>query len=355
MILVNDENRDKYIEFLQSHPKGHFLQSPQWATVKKEWKNEVVLVEDENGCIKGSLSILIRKIPLFNNTIMYAPRGPVCDVHDEDTIAKLVEGAKELAKKYNGMVLRIDPDVKSSDKEFRHIVEKLGFKVKDNVKTFSDGIQPRYVFRLNVKDKTEEELLKSFHEKTRYNIRLAMRKGVTIKEGTIEDLKDFHKIMMETGSRDNFIIRSLEYFENMYRALVPKGYMKLLMAYYEGKPIAGVIPIIYGNKVWYLYGASSNTYRNVMPNYLLQWEMIKIALAKKADIYDFRGVEGILEEGHPGYGIYKFKKGFNGEFTEFTGEIYMEFNPFVNFIFEKSRTVSKYIRKIKRKIKGDKN
>ena len=92
-----------------------------------------------------------------------------------------------------------------------------------------------------------------------------------------------------------------------------------------------------------------------MPNYLLQWEMIKIALANKADIYDFRGVEGILEEGHPGYGIYKFKKGFNGVFTEFTGEIYMEFNPFVNFIFEKSRIVAQYIRKIKRKIKGDKN
>jgi len=282
---------------------------------------------------------------------MYSPRGPVCDIYDKDTIKKLTEGAKELAKKHKAMALRIDPDVKSSDSKFRDIIQELGFKIKDNAKSFSDGIQPRYVFRLDVKDKNEEELLKSFHEKTRYNIRLATRKGVIVKEGTREDLKDFHSIMMETGSRDNFTIRPLEYFEKMYDVLEPKGYMKVLMAYYEDKPIAGVIPIMYGNKVWYLYGASSNKYRNVMPNYLLQWEMIKMALERKCDIYDFRGVEGILDESHPGYGIYKFKKGFKGEFTEFIGEVYMVFNPFVNFLFEKTLKFMRAIRHLKMKIK----
>ena len=90
--------------------------------------------------------------------------------------------------------------------------------------------------------------------------------------------------MKITGKRDNFIIRPLEYFEKMYDELAP-NYMKLLIAMYQDKPIAGVIPIIYGNKVWYLYGASSNEYRNVMPNYLLQWEQIKLALANKCDIF----------------------------------------------------------------------
>lgn len=114
----------------------------------------------------------------------------------------------------------------------------------------------------------------------------------------------------------------------------------------------GVIPIIYGNKVWYLYGASSNTYRNVMPNYLLQWEMIKIALEKKCDIYDFRGVEGILKEDHPGYGVYKFKKGFKGEFIEFIGEINMVFKPFINNLFNLELKIARNIRTIKRKIRG---
>ncbi len=86
--------------------------------------------------------------------------------------------------------------------------------------------------------------------------------------------------MVETGSRDGFIIRPLEYFEKMYDELAPK-HMKLLMAYYEDKPISGIIPIMYGNKTWYLYGASSNSHRNLMPNYLLQWEMIKTSYCKQ--------------------------------------------------------------------------
>ena len=133
-----------------------------------------------------------------------------------------------------------------------------------------------------------------FKQKWRYNIRLATRKGVTIKEGTKEDLKDFHKIMIETGARDGFIIRPLEYFEKMYDCLGSE-HMKVLMAYYEGEPISGVIPIFYGNKTWYLYGASSNKHRNLMPNYLLQWEMIKISIARGDDMFDLRGVPGIAD------------------------------------------------------------
>ena len=238
---------------------------------------------------------------------MYAPRGPVCDVHDLAILKQLTDGAKELAKKYKAIVLRIEPDVESDDQVFRDIVTNLGYHIKDDAKDFMDEIQPRYVFRLDIKGKTEEEVMAGFHQKWRYNIRLAGRKGVTVKEGTREDLKEFHKIMMETGARDGFIIRPLEYFEKMYDNLAP-NHMKLLMAYYEGKPISGVIPIFYGNKTWYLYGASSNEHRNLMPNYLLQWEMIKMAIARHDAIYDFRGVSGVVDETHPQYGLYRFKK-----------------------------------------------
>ena len=332
MKLVDDSNREKFIEFNQKHPKGHFLQSPEWAKLKSEWKNEVVLSEDKDGNIKGAMSILIRKVPYINSSIMYSPRGPVCDIHDKETFQELVDGAKELAKKYNAFIFRVDPDIPDNDEEFKKIAQEVGFKLKEDVKDFNEVIQPRYVFRLNVKDKTEEELLKSFHEKTRYNIRLAGRKGVTIRDGNREDLKDFYKIMQETGNRDNFLIRPLEYFEKMYDCM-GKDYLRVIMADYNGKPISGAIAIYYGNKVWYLYGASSNENRNVMPNYLVQWEMIKWALEKKCDIYDFRGVSGHVDEHHPQYGIYKFKKGFNGDFVEFVGELYMVFKPLTNFAF----------------------
>ena len=288
MRLLEEKDRKDYTEFLEKHNRCNFQQSLEWAKVKSSWKNEVVLAEDENKNIIGSLSILIRKIPMFGY-IMYSSRGPVCDIHDQSVLEQLTEGAKEIAKKYNAFVISIEPDIKSDDEEFRKIISKIGYKIKDDAKNFREEIQPRYVFRLNLKGKTEEDILNGCHQKTRYNIRLAKKKGVVIKEGTKEDLKDFHNIMVTTGQRDGFVIRALSYFEKMYDELAPE-HMKLLMAYYEDKPIAGIIPIMYGNKTWYLYGASSNTKRNLMPNYLLQWTMIQEAIDRGDDMYDFRGV-----------------------------------------------------------------
>ena len=348
MRFVTDEkSKIEYKEFLEKHERCNFQQSPEWARVKDNWKNEIILAEDENKNIVGSLSVLIRKIPIFGN-IMYSSRGPVCDIHNEKILNELTEGAKQLAQKYNAIVLRIEPDILSNDKEFRNIVEKLGYKIKDDAKNFREEIQPRYVFRLNIKGKTEEEIFAGFHSKTRYNIRLATKKGVTVKEGTRDDLSKFHKIMVETGARDGFIIRPLSYFEKMYDNLAPE-HMKLLMAYYEGEPISGVIPIFYGNKTWYLYGASSNEHRNLMPNYLLQWEMIKMALKRNDDIYDLRGVSGVVDENHPQYGLYRFKKGFGAEFTEFLGEIYIPFNPLKYSLYKFSEKMFRTIRGLKTK------
>ena len=347
--VTDEESKKQYKKFLEENEKCNFQQSLEWAEVKKpNWIPEVILAEDEEKNIIGSLCVWIRKIPIFGN-IMYAPRGPVCDVHDLAILKQLTDGAKELAKKYKAIVLRIEPDVESDDQVFRDIVTNLGYHTKD----FMDEIQPRYVFRLDIKGKTEEEVMAGFHQKWRYNIRLAGRKGVTVKEGTREDLKEFHKIMMETGARDGFIIRPLEYFEKMYDNLAP-NHMKLLMAYYEGKPISGVIPIFYGNKTWYLYGASSNEHRNLMPNYLLQWEMIKMAIARHDAIYDFRGVSGVVDETHPQYGLYRFKKGFGGKFTEFLGEIYIPYKPLTYKLYKFSEKLFRNLRQIKMNLKNGK-
>lgn len=352
MRFVTKETENEYTEFLEKHDRCNFQQSLEWGKVKTAWTKEVVLAEDEDGKIIGSICVLIRKVPIFGN-MMYSSRGPVCDVHDKKVLEQLTEGVKELAKKYKAFVFRMEPDIKKDDNEFRKIVEEIGYKVKDDAKDFKDEIQPRFVFRLDIKDKTEDEILAGFHQKTRYNIRLATKKGVVVKEGSREDLKDFHKIMVETGSRDGFIIRPLEYFEKMYDELAPK-HMKLLMAYYEDKPISGIIPIMYGNKTWYLYGASSNSHRNLMPNYLLQWEMIKQAIANKHDMYDFRGVSGVVDESHPQYGLYRFKKGFGAEFTEFIGEVYLPFKPLVYKMYKFAEKSFRTLRDWKRRIKEGK-
>ena len=350
MKLLEEKDKERYKSFLESNERCNFQQSLEWGNVKTSWIKEVILSEDKDGNIRGSLCVWIRKIPFFGN-IMYSARGPVCDIYDEEIIQDLVDGANLLAKKYNAFVLRCEPDILKSDDKFRSIISKKGFKIKDDSKDFKDEIQPRFVFRLDLRGKTEDEIFAAFHQKTRYNIRLATKKGVVIKEGTKEDLKDFHDIMIETGERDNFIIRSLSYFEKMYDELAPK-HLKVLMAYYEDKPIAGIIPIMYGNKTWYLYGASSNKHRNLMPNYLLQWEMIKIAIARHDDIYDFRGVSGVVDESHPQYGLYRFKKGFNAEFTEFIGEIYIPYKPLVYKLYKLAEKTFRSLRTLKKKMLG---
>ena len=139
--------------------------------------------------------------------------------------------------------------------------------------------------------------------------------------------------MIETGLRDGFVVRSLEYFERMFDVMGDN--LRLYLAKYKGKIIAGTIAIYYGDKVWYLYGASSNQHRNVMPNYLLQWEMIKWAIENKCKIYDFRGVSGDIDENNPLYGLYRFKKGYGGKLTEFVGEFEMVYHPFIAFLVDR--------------------
>ena len=290
---------NKLQAFLETNKKAHFLQSLEWADVKTNWKHEMIIFE-ENGKIKGTMSLLLRKIPIFNRYIMYAPRGFVCNEHDKETLEELTKKAKEIAKKYKAFIFRMDPDIPNTDEEFKKIAKELGYKQKKDIESINQVIQPKYVFRLNLTNKTEEELLSSFNQKTRYNIRLALRKGVNTRIGTIDDIQIFYDIMKETSSRDSFIIRPIEYYKKIYTSM-GKEHARLIIAEYEGIPIAAVMPIMYGNKVWYLYGGSSNKYRNLMPNYLLQFEMMKWGLKNKCDIYDFRGVSGFKNENDPQY------------------------------------------------------
>ena len=229
MQILTENDKKAYKEFLENNERCNFQQSIEWGKVKQAWKNEIVLSKDNEGKIVGAVSVLIRKMPIFGN-FMYISRGPICNIHDKAVLQDLTEGLKLLAKKYKAFTLKWEPDIKSDDLEFRKIATELGFKIKDDAKDFSEGIQPRYVFRLNLKDKTEDEIFAEFHQKTRYNIRLATKKGVVIREGKREDLKDFHKIMEITGKRDDFMIRPLSYFEKMYDELAPEHF-KLMMAY----------------------------------------------------------------------------------------------------------------------------
>jgi peptidoglycan pentaglycine glycine transferase (the first glycine) len=333
--IIKENERQLFNDFMAHGPKGHVLQSYEWGEVKRRtgWQPLRFLLMDGKKPVAG-ISILKRRIPIpgLNKCIFYAPRGPVADFTDKKTLETLVSNIKTLAQRHGAIMLKIDPDIKAPDSEADALLKSLDFVPREGGTNF-EGVQPKFVFRLSL-DKTLDEIFASFKPKTRYNIRLSARKGVTVKEGQRDDLKPFYEILQETSIRDRFLIRGYDYFETLWDELVGKGLAKLFMAEYEGRYIAGTLAFIFGDKAWYIYGASANEHRNVMPNYALQWEMIRWAKGQGCTMYDFRGVSGDISPDNPLYGLYRFKKGFNGEFTEFIGEYDLPLSMFFYNLWE---------------------
>ena len=341
--IITEKTLSEYEAFVQSHPKGNFAQSVLWGRQKPMWRWQAIAVRGKDGKIKGTLALMTRPVPMIRRTLMYGCRGPVCDLDDRETLAELIEGAKALAKENRAYVIKIDPDVPSSNTQFAGLLHELGFRSKEGGQNF-EAIQTRYVFRLNVEGKTEEELLAGFHQKWRYNIRLAERKGVTVRICGKEMVPAFSELMLTTGVRDGFVTRKPEYFAAMLDNL--GEHCRLYMAFDPaGTPIAGTLAIHYGDKVWYLYGASSNEHRNLMPNYLLQWRMIQWAVETGCRVYDFRGVSGDVSEDNPLYGLYRFKQGFGGDFTEFIGELDLVLSPVLYWCVEHGTSIFKELRR----------
>ena len=178
--FIGSENHEEFEAFVRRHPKGHLQQSWEWSRQKSYWLFQGIVVRDESKEIKGAMSVLIRRIPLTPWTLMYAARGPVCDIHNKEMLACLLEGAKVLAKKHHSYVLKLDPDITFDETEFMEHMKALGFVLAPKAPNF-ENIQPQYVMRLDIEGKTEDEVMAMFKPKTRYNIRVAIKKGVEVK------------------------------------------------------------------------------------------------------------------------------------------------------------------------------
>ncbi len=163
-------------------------------------------------------------------------------------------------------------------------------------------------------------------QKTRYNIRLAIKKGVTVHSS--EDLQTFHRLMTMTGERDLFGVHSLDYYQRAYQLFRQKDNCVMLLAELDGLPLAGLMAFRHGERAWYFYGASSNEFRELMPAYLLQWEAMRWARGHGCSTYDLWGVpdeeEQVLEDhfltrSGDLWGVYRFKRGFGGELRRSPG------------------------------------
>jgi lipid II:glycine glycyltransferase (peptidoglycan interpeptide bridge formation enzyme) len=332
--LAGPESRSEWNDFVAGAAVGDILQSWEWGELKARsgWRPVRLLVMEEDRPVAG-ISILLRRlpdlvreslhlpacVPLPNRAIAYAPHGPVAAFDSPDAVRVVLDAASRRAKRAGAFVLKIEPAVE--DPRIAAQLEGNGFCRASGGEGFG-GTQPRCVMQLSL-EPGQEALLAACKQKTRYNIRLAQRKGVIIRRGeSVDDLRVFYDILKVTAERDRFRVRGLRYYEDMWDVLGKAGMMGLFLAEHEGKALAGAILFLFGRTCVYAYGASSNEGRQFMPNYLMQWEMICWAREHGFGVYDFRGVSPSRNPAADDHlaGLNRFKEGFGAQFVEYVGD-----------------------------------
>ncbi|MBD9097406.1 MAG: peptidoglycan bridge formation glycyltransferase FemA/FemB family protein [Ruminococcaceae bacterium] len=325
MEILKKEEYGQFERFLRSQPDVSFMQSAAWRAVKDRWKHEVVVVRDEMGEIVGGMSVLIRTV-FPGMTLLYAPRGPVCDLSDEKTVRELLRGAQKLAEKYHAFALKIDPEVPESDRQTIRTLHACGFFHRSGAAEY-ETVQRRYNYvLLNLYEKSGEELLQSFKPKCRYNIRLAQRSGMVCKVQGSEGLDDFYALYESTGQRAGFSVRSKEYCRKLLEAFGRDA--RIFTAYQGETPVASALMITYAGRTSYLFGGSTHESHS-KAGHAVMYEAIRWAAVQGCDTFDFMAVPVNLDEKSPMYGVYRFKSGFNGEVKAFAGEFDYVFRPYL--------------------------
>lgn len=236
LINITDQEHDA---FVKNHPNGDLLQLTKWGETKKltGWYAKRIAV-GENGDIKGVAQLLFKKIPRTPFTLCYASRGFVVDYSETLAVKTLLAEAIKLAKAEKAYTIKIDPDVEVDEgHSVVNSLKSLGFKHKG----FKDGlskdyIQPRMTM-ITPLDQTDDALIKSFDNRNRSKVRLALKRGTKVERKGREDLKIFADLMKETGARDGFLTRDVSYFETIYDALHEDGDAELFLVKLEPKPV----------------------------------------------------------------------------------------------------------------------
>jgi lipid II:glycine glycyltransferase (peptidoglycan interpeptide bridge formation enzyme) len=299
---------------------GRLLQSWGWGEFKDRfgWDTERLAVWDAGGDeLKGVAQVLIRRLPL--GSVAYVPKGPVASPDDAETWVRLLRMLRDLGREKGVTFLKIEPDWEG-EFPLSQLLAGEGFRVSDQ------AIQPRTTIVVSLEGE-EEETLAQMKPKTRYNVRLAERKGVAVREGGERDVSLFYHLMEETRERDAFGIHDEQYYLEAWRTFVTQDRARLFLASYGEELLGGLMVFAFGSTAYYLYGASSDRRRNLMPNHLLQWRAMRWARDRGCTSYDLWGIpdeagedEEDMEEvlGRGGlWGVYRFKRGFGGRVVRY--------------------------------------
>ncbi len=308
-----------------------FLQSLYWATLKLNfgWKPLYFLLDGQN------FIVLLRKIA-GSFSLAYIPFAP--------------------SEKYNNKLNEISVCLKKylpNDCIFiRYDLPWQGGSKPQSMFKKTEDIQPASTVIIDI-TKSREDILSRMKSKTRYNIKLAEKKGVSVKKYSIELLEQWYNIYQETALRDKISLHSLNYYRAIFELSAKKEFgvdIRLYMAESEGKNIAGIVTCFYNKKATYLYGASLNSDREKMPAYALQWKAICDAIDEGCNEYDMFGIPPDDNPSHPMHGLYRFKTGFGGKIIHRPGCYDFPLNKFkynIYSIAEAARTY--YFKKIKKR------
>ncbi|AOV06817.1 lipid II:glycine glycyltransferase FemX [Sporosarcina ureilytica] len=334
--VTNEEEVKKYDEFVRNSPYRSMMQDRAWAEVKDDWGNEHVYLE-KDGEIIAAMSILIKRLPL-GYSMLYATRGPVCDITDIDLVQELLKEVDVVAKKHKAIMLKFDPEVPYSD-ELYQLYSNAGFQLVSKDDDQEKLIQPRKNMVLDLKDYDEESIMMRFSKRGRSSIRGGIRRGVEVRYSrSDEDINLLHETYRTMAERNKITIRSKEYFKQIRDSYEDA---RVYIATHEDDLLAAALTINYNGKMYYLYAGSTNIKRNLNPNHVINYEMIKWGLEEGAEQYDFGGFFEI------GDGLYNFKKSFcdkDGP-VEYIGEIDKVYKPFMYNLLERVIPMVKRLRK----------
>jgi peptidoglycan pentaglycine glycine transferase (the first glycine) len=340
-------------QLISNLPNPHFLQTYEWGQVKSQYgwtPFYAVWTDDGKLHISTSLQLpitnppvaaaLVLKKQVLNRgfaarlSILYAPKGPLLNWEDTALRRRVLDDLQAFAKKQGAIFLKIDPDVALG----RGVSDSEG-EIKENSGQItavelarrgwiysSDQIQFRNTVLVDL-SASEEEMLARMKPKTRYNIRLSEKKGVSVRVGTLEDLPQLYKMYAETSVRDGFVIRDEGYYMTVWKLFmsnVERLTFNLpacipLIAEVENEPIAAIFLFMFAGRAYYVYGMSRSIHREKMPTYLLQWEAMKRAKASGCSAYDLWGAPEVFDESDSMWGVYRFKEGLGGEVVRTLG------------------------------------
>ena len=308
-------------DIVGGHENGHLLQSWGWGELKRRagWlPRRFALWDQERQRVVGAAQVLCRTLPglpLRAGYLAYVPKGPVVEWKQPELCAALLTQLCERLRYEGAMTLLLEPGIITRTADDDCLWQAFApLPVRP-----TQAIQPVRSILLDVTP-CEETLLARMKEKWRYNVRLAGRKGVTVRvAATEDDVRAWYRLLQMTGERDAFGIHTLDYYLSVWRIFAPRQQVRLLLAEYDGQVLAGIFVGLFAREAIYLYGASGNEQRNLMPNYLLQWEAIRWAKAQGASRYDFWGIPATDDEREAMAGVYRFKSGWGGEIVRFVG------------------------------------